>query len=53
MIGLGNLKHGNKGYKEYGTMEIGEGLWHDSVTVIAVITVITMIRAQMKMGWDF
>ena len=44
---------GSKGYKGYGTAGIGEGLWYDSVTVIAVITVITVIRAQMKMGWEF
>ena len=41
---------GTKGYKGYGTAGIGEGLWYDSVTVI---TMMTVIRAQMKMGWEF
>ena len=40
---------GTKGYKGYGTVGIGEGLWYDSVTVIEVITVVRAIRAQMKM----
>ena len=35
--------------KGYGTAEIGDGLWYDSVTVLAVIPMITMTRAPMKM----
>ena len=40
---------GIRGYKGYGTVGIEEGLCYNNVTVLAVITMITMTRAQKKM----
>ena len=44
---------GIKGNKGYGTAGIGEGLWYESVIVVAVITMITITRAQMKIEREF
>ena len=40
---------GIKGKNGYGTTEIGERLWYESVTVVAVTIMIKMTKSHMTM----